>query len=128
MKKSELMDSVIGVVYKTRDSMTVLPPKVGAVGWKQISLEPFKRVKVLGWGRGRSEVVWLSLCEVVELLTDRRTDNLGKVYTTEDGFKLAKPESDAIGWLVTEVSPKEERVRVAYFDPVPFWCKFGSLG
>ena len=114
-------DSVIGAVYEAEDSMKTAELKVGAIGWKQISLSPFKRVEVVGCGSDFSGKFWFD--------PSAQKGKLGKVYTSESGFTPARRKKNGIGWLVEAVEPEEKRVQVKYVPPRKgFWCKVGSLG
>ncbi len=49
---------IIGTVYKTANGMKIQKLKLGAIGFQQKSLKPFRRVEVVGCGSIFSSKFW----------------------------------------------------------------------
>lgn len=59
----------------------------------------------------------------------KKKGKLGAVYTTEDGFVLAKPIHGIVGWRVEVVVPEERRIKVVYYRlKKGLWFQVGVNG
>jgi hypothetical protein len=55
-----LKQSVVGEVYTTENGMELQEKKVGIIGWKQLSIRPFERVKVQFYSLSADQKLWLT--------------------------------------------------------------------